>query len=212
MKQTLFLSITALLSLFAMPVLAETTEAESVEVEIETRDDKRPYERMLEKRGKLEDKVTKQKERLEEREGKIAEKKAKIEGKIEMRKEKKAERIEIRSDKQSAFMKARIDAAITRLETLLTRIDSRIVKIEATGKSMTEAKALSVELKADIAKIQAKAVFSSEATKEAIDANKALLKEIKADLIAANQKMMKILGGMGYAFGAKSEDSTTTNQ
>ena len=53
-------------------------------------------------------------------------------------------------------MKRRLDAAITRLETIGTRLDARITKLEKMGVTLTTSKELLAKARADIATAKTK--------------------------------------------------------
>ncbi|MCX6724856.1 MAG: hypothetical protein NTV20_02025, partial [Candidatus Shapirobacteria bacterium] len=118
-------------------------------------------------------------------------------------------------------MTRRLEAAINRLNRLITRIDSRIAKIEANNKDINtepikkdiqkaKDKLLLAPNKLNEAKIKIDGLLESNTPKESFAEVRDIIKEIKQDLIDIHQILVKVIGDIkGLRVGTTSTPSAT---
>ncbi|HRH25341.1 MAG TPA: hypothetical protein PLD99_00080 [Parcubacteria group bacterium] len=224
-KLSIVLSL--LLAIVAIPALAEDGqtsgrgvrddfEAKKAEIQgkIKENKDKMKEERELLK-GEIKDKREEMKEdRKELRDDRQEDRQDKREDRREDRQDKREDRREDRGEKSvkvRADVAVRVlEATITRLETLATRIDSRIAKIGSTGTSTTEATGFVASARTDIgtakthiANIKGIDLSSDTASSTATSTNKVNRDKIKSEaklakeaLVSAKQNLMKALNAI----------------
>lgn len=244
MKNKLLLS-GILLSLSILPIFAsaeETSASASIDIKANI-DGRTPTKAEMELRLKakaeldarkkeLEQKrETVQKEiekRKEELKTQINEKKDSIRNEVDKKRENAVNQIKERLAKFITNTIERYEAAITRLEKLAQRIDSRIAKFEAEGVNVTKAKELMViaKLKIETAKtsvsginLQSELTASSTATttvmiKKDFEGLRAQLEKAKTDIKAAHAALVDVVKNLkpGQNRTATSTATTTENE
>ena len=119
-------------------------------------------------------------------------------------------------------MTKRLEAAINRLNRLITRIESRIAKIEANNKDINaepikkdiqkaKDKLLLATNKLNEVKIKIDDVLQSNTPKEAFAEAKNMIQEIKKDLVEVHRLLVKVIGDIkGLRVGNTATPSAET--
>jgi methyl-accepting chemotaxis protein len=119
-------------------------------------------------------------------------------------------------------MTKRLEAAINRLNRLITRIESRIAKIEANNEDINtepikkdiqkaKDKLLLATNKLNEAKIKIDDVLQSNTPKETFAEVKNMIQEIKKDLVEVHRLLVKVIGNIkGLRVGNTSTPSAKT--
>lgn len=131
------------------------------------------------------------------------------------------EDIEKRIEKHAEWMIQRFNAAVERLEKLSVRIESRIAKLKAEGKNVTEAEKLVASAKIEIgqaidgiAKIEVafETALSAENLRGAFNEVRILADAVREDLIAAHKALMSTLPLIKSLSTENSVNASTTIQ
>ncbi len=191
MKKSLVISGILAISLLPLVSLADVSASTSAEVNVQVKT-----------RAELEARKREEQDKREENKDTIKAtidaKKEAVKTAVEERRQNVEKQVIDRLKKFVANLVNRFEAAVERLNTLSTRIESRIAKLEAAGIDVTESKTLLVAAKlkiqvasSSIAQIQTKAdaVITGDTRalypelKSTVEQEKALIKEAQAALV-----------------------------
>lgn len=177
------------------------------------------------KKTEIEQRREEIKDQIEVRKTEMEQKREEVKNKIEEKKEAALIKIQERLNKFVTNIKERFTAAIERLETLASRIDSRIVKMEAENIDVTKAKELMAvaKIKIETAKtsiagidLESQVIVSSAATTTAaFKGDFQILKnqvgQAKKDIKAAHAALVDVVNNLKPGYNKAKSTTTATS-